>query len=548
MSRLVAVSNRVAQPKRGKTSGGLAVAIWSALQDHGGVWFGWSGETSEGDPAEPKVSRSRNIQLVTTDLKEDDFEAYYNGFGNDTLWPLLHFMLGYFKYSQSQYEAYCRVNRCFAERLVPFLAADDVVWVHDYHLIPLGGELRRAGVRQPIGFFLHVPFPNFDVIHALPCYEEILRALATYDVIGFQTERDLWSFQDCLTQPEIGGAVLRDGRVTAFGRTFRAEVFPISIDVDACQSWAAGNMDHSQVQRLAKSIGNRRLIIGVDRLDYSKGLELRFRAFENLLLTDPELRRHVSLLQIAPPTRTGVRTYDQIREKLEQASGNINGRFADIDWIPIRYLSRLYDRQILMSLFRMARVGLVTPIRDGMNLVAKEYVASQDPEDPGMLVLSNLAGAARELDAAVLVNPYDKGGMSDGIRRAIEMPLEERRARYAEHDRRPQEKRHPLLAEEFRLGPGSRGRGPEPLDDSVRLASPTCLNGFESESPCACSESGFVTMAGIRRIVFSSIYSANMSSGFQFVPRSRWGCQYPATIFSLLKRRGKSNSSSPRQR
>ena len=365
-------------------------------------------------------------------MNEEDFEEYYNGFGNDTLWPLLHFMLGYLKYDQLQYDAYCRVNTLFAERLVPFLTPDDVVWIHDYHLIPLGKELRKRGVTQPIGFFLHVPFPNFDVIHALPCYREILEALAGYDVVGFQTDRDLASFQDCLKQPEIGGAVLDDGRVEAFGRTFRAEVFPISIDVDGCQSLASENMEHSQVRRLAKSVGDRRLIIGVDRLDYSKGLELRFRAFENLLMNNLELRGRVSLLQIAPPTRTGVRTYDRIRENLEQASGNINGRFADIDWVPIRYLNKLYDRPVLMSLYRLASVGLVTPIRDGMNLVAKEYVASQDPEDPGILVLSELAGAARELSAAVLVNPYDKDGVADGIRKAIEMPAEERRERYAD--------------------------------------------------------------------------------------------------------------------
>ncbi len=341
-------------------------------------------------------------------------------------------MLGYFKYSRSQYNAYCRVNEFFARRLYPLLTDDDVIWVHDYHLIPLGSELRRAGVELPIGFFLHVPFPNSDVMRALPCYEAILRGLSLYDVVGFQTERDLWAFQDCLTQPEIGGAVLRDGRVSVFGRTFRAEVFPIGIDVDHCAALARDNMAHTQVKRLAKSIGDRHLIIGVDRLDYSKGLELRFRAFEELLSNYPTVRGTVSYLQIAPPTRAGVRTYDDIRAKLEQAAGNVNGRFADIDWVPIRYLNRGYDREVLMSLYRLASVGLVTPIRDGMNLVAKEYVASQDPEDPGMLVLSTLAGASSELGAAVLVNPYDRNGVADGIQRALEMPLAERRERHAE--------------------------------------------------------------------------------------------------------------------
>jgi len=432
VTRLVAVSNRVAQPKRGKASGGLAVGIWSALQKHGGVWFGWSGRTADAEPGEPKVTSAGKVKFVMTDLNAREFELYYNGFSNDTLWPLFHFMLGYFKYSRSQYNAYCRVNEFFARKLYSLLEDDDLIWVHDYHLIPLGGELRRAGVNSPIGFFLHVPFPSFDVMRALPCYEAILRGLSLYDVVGFQTERDLWAFQDCLTQPEIGGAVLRDGRVSAFGRTFRAEVFPIGIDVDDCAALARENLSQLKVRRLAESVGDRKLIIGVDRLDYSKGLELRFRAFEKLLSNYPTTRGKVSFLQIAPPTRAGVRTYDDIRANLEQVSGNVNGRFADIDWVPIRYLNQGYDRRVLMSLFRLAAVGLVTPIRDGMNLVAKEYLASQDPEDPGMLVLSTLAGAASELSAAVLVNPYDMNGVADGIQRAIEMPLSERRERYEE--------------------------------------------------------------------------------------------------------------------
>lgn len=432
MSRLIVVSNRVAQPKRGGASaGGLAVGVSSALSEHGGIWFGWSGKTSNTEPGELKVVRSGKIRYVTTDLNEQDFDGYYNGFSNDTLWPLLHFMLGFFKFSRAQYEAYRRVNEFFARKLMGLIEPGDIVWIHDFHLIPLGEELKRAGVEQPIGFFLHVPFPNFDVMRTLPCYRQILTCLSRYDVVGFQTHRDLWSFEDCLIQPEIGGSFHPDGRVSAFGRTFRAGAFPIGIDVDECESLASANMGHAQVRRLAKSVGERDLIIGVDRLDYSKGLELRFRAFETLLASYPTTRGRVSLMQIAPPTRSGVRTYDEIRANLEQAAGNINGRFADIDWVPIRYLNRNYDRRILMSLFRLARVGLVTPIRDGMNLVSKEYVASQDEEDPGVLVLSTLAGAAWELSSAVLVNPYDRRAVADAIQTAIEMPLEERRERHA---------------------------------------------------------------------------------------------------------------------
>lgn len=430
MSRLVAVSNRVAIPKIGKSAGGLAVGVLAALQERGGVWFGWSGKTTDGEPGEPKVTPSGNIEFITVDLNKKDFDAYYTGFSNNSLWPLLHFLLGYFSFDRAQYSGYCRVNEFFARKLVSILQPNDVVWVHDYHLFPLGAELRRAGVSQPIGFFLHVPFPNFDILRSLPCYMHILRSLASYDVVGFQTERDLWSFYDCLTQPEVGGGVTKDGRVTVFGRKLKAGVFPIGIDVEECEKVAAANWDNPQVRRLAESLRDRKLVVGVDRLDYSKGLELRFRGFESLLENYPATRGNVVFLQIAPPTRTGVRAYDTIRRDLERAAGNINGRFAEVDWVPIRYLNRGYGREVLMSILRLGAVGLVTPVRDGMNLVAKEYVASQDPEDPGVPVLSSLCGAAKELTEAVLVNPYDEREVADGIATAIEMPLKERQRRH----------------------------------------------------------------------------------------------------------------------
>ncbi len=430
MTRLVAVSNRVAIPKTGKSAGGLAVGVLAALEQEGGIWFGWSGQTTEAEPGEPHIRQHGAIEYATIDINEHDYDGYYNGFSNNTLWPLLHLLLGFFKYSRADYSAYCRVNELFARRLKPLLRSEDLIWVHDYHLFPLGAELRRVGVRQPIGFFLHVPFPPFDILRSLPSYEHLLRALASYDVIGFQTERDLWSFHECITQPEIGGTVLGDGFVNVFDRVFMAGVFPIGIDADTCRSVAEANVEHPQVRRLSDSVRERKLIIGVDRLDYSKGLELRFRAFESLLKNYPSTTGRVTFMQIAPPTRTGVRAYNEIREDLERAAGNINGRYAEMDWVPIRYLNRGYDRDVLMALMRISRVGLVTSIRDGMNLVAKEYVASQDPEDPGVLVLSTLCGAASELRDAVLVNPYDQEGVAEGLQTAIEMPLEERRERF----------------------------------------------------------------------------------------------------------------------
>ncbi len=431
MTRVVNVSNRVPLPREGnKSAGGLAVGVLAALQADGGMWFGWSGKTTATEPGDPKIVRSGRIAYATIDLNDREFEAYYNGFSNNSLWPLCHYLLGFFSFSRPHYQAYCRVNELFARKLVPLLQPDDIIWVHDYHLIPLAAELRRAGVGNPIGFFLHVPFPSYEVLRVLPPFEHMLRSLAAYDVVGFQTDNDRRSFVEGITQPDIAGEVIDSRLIRAYGRTFLADTFPIGVDVDACRSMAAEHGDHAQVERLRTSIDDRRLLIGVDRLDYSKGLTLRFQGYERLLSKYPSNRGRVTFMQIAPPTRTGVRAYDDIREELERTAGHINGSYAELDWVPIRYLNQGYRRDVLMAVFRLARMGLVTPIRDGMNLVAKEYVAAQDPEDPGALVLSMLAGAAKEMDGAVLVNPYDEEGMADGMQRALEMSLAERKARY----------------------------------------------------------------------------------------------------------------------
>lgn len=432
MSRLVAVSNRVAEPKRGKAAGGLAVGVLAALRRHGGIWFGSSGKTSKREDGEVKTTSSGNVEYATVDIIESDYDGYYNGFSNNTLWPLFHSLLGFFSYSRGQYDAYRRVNEFFARRLVGLLEPDDLIWIHDYHLLPLALELRKLGVRHPIGFFLHVPFPAFDVLRALPCHEAILRALAGYDIVGLQTHRDLRALHDCVTHPDIGGTTGAEGTVEVFGRRFVADAFPIGIDVDECRQLADKNLEHSRVIKLARNLRERKLIVGVDRLDYSKGLVLRFRAVESLLTNYPAMQGQIVFMQIAPPTRSGVRAYQEIRQELEQVAGNINGRYTDIDYVPIRYLNQSHDRGVLMGVMRIARVGLVTPIRDGMNLVAKEYLASQNPDDPGALVLSRLCGAAEELDAAVLINPYDRRGVADGIASAIEMPLAERRERHSQ--------------------------------------------------------------------------------------------------------------------
>lgn len=429
MSRLVNVSNRV--PMKGNSSpGGLVVGVLSAMRSSGGLWFGWNGETVPGEPGEAEITIREGITYATFPLPQQLYDRHYSGFANGTLWPLFHYFLAGFRYEDHEYAAYREANVMFARKLLEHLRPSDRIWVHDYQLIPLGEELRALGVRQRIGFFLHVPFPHFEVLRALPKFAEIVRALLAYDLVGFQTEADRASFLDAVRLIHGAGALRCDSPASASAPTVRTSVFPIGVDVKAIEQSAARAVATGAVQRTVQSLLGRRLIMGADRLDPSKGLLERFRAYQHFLEDYPEQRGQVTYLQVAPLGRQSVRAYAQIRDALEQSSGRTNGRFADADWTPVRYLNRNYPHATLMGFLRAARVCLVTPLRDGMNLVAKEFVAAQNPDDPGVLVLSNMAGAARELTEALLVNPYDTKGIARAIHSALVMPLSERRARH----------------------------------------------------------------------------------------------------------------------
>ncbi len=430
MSRLVVVSNRVAVPDDGPArAGGLAVALREALQENGGVWFGWSGKSVARPAEEPAITEAPPVTYATLDLSRRDHQEYYNGFANRTLWPLLHYRLDLAEFNRQDYAGYLRVNTHFAEKLRPLIRPSDDIWVHDYHLIPFASELRRLGVDNRMGFFLHTPFPAMEVFLALPSHERLARSLCAYDVVGFQTVNDLRAFQDYIVH-EQRGEILGDGMLRVFGRTLRAEVYPIGIEVETMQRTAAHAMQESHLRRLVKHMGERQLMIGVDRLDYSKGIPERFRSFERFLQKFPANQGRVSLMQIAPVSRGEVPEYKNIRAELESLAGHINGVYGELDWMPIRYLNKGFPRDTLTGFYRVCRVGVVTPLRDGMNLVAKEYVASQNPHEPGVLVLSRFAGAARELDAALLVNPFDHENVADALNRALTMSLEERRERW----------------------------------------------------------------------------------------------------------------------
>lgn len=431
MSRLVVVSNRVAaaKPSRSGAEGGLAVGLRAALRERGGVWFGWSGKTLDRDYDAPNLTTSGKVTYATIDLTQRDYDDYYVGFANSTLWPLFHYRLDLTEFAQKTWAGYQRVNALFAHRLHPLLETSDTIWVHDYHFLLLGELLRNTGCRQKIGFFLHIPWPAHPVFVTLPMHQEIVKALCAYDLLGFQTDDDLASFQTYIRR-EVGGEVGEDGTIKAFGRVLRAESFPIGIDTEAFAKMAEESEHSKQVERLRKSLIGRDLIIGVDRLDYSKGLINRVEAFEHLLTAYPENRGHVVFLQINPPSRADVADYVEIRRELEGTAGRVNGAFAEYDWVPIRYLNKSFSRRVLSGFYRSSRVGLVTPLRDGMNLVSKEFVAAQSAEDPGVLVLSRFAGAARELDGALIVNPYDTEGVAERIQEALTMPLGARKDRW----------------------------------------------------------------------------------------------------------------------
>ena len=433
MSRLVVVSNRVPAPGQ-PPQGGLAVAVQAAMRERGGIWMGWSGGSSGEDVPGPLHLREDGpITYALTDLSERDLAEYYQGLANSVLWPLCHYRLGLTDFSRRDAAGYVRVNRLFAERLLPLLRPDDLIWIHDYHLMPLAAELRLLGVRNRIGFFMHIPWPAPDVYLTLPVAEDLLRALTACDLLGFQTEVDAENFSLCLRRGGIARAVPgEDGLHMAGARRFWTGAFPISIDAEGFARTARHAVGNPAMRRFHASLSGRLLVVGVDRLDYSKGLPQRLAAYRRFLEAEPGWLGRVTYLQVTPQSRAEVAEYAALRHEVAELAGSINGRLGRLDWVPVRYVNRAFSQQVLAALYRMARAALVTPMRDGMNLVAKEYVAAQDPGDPGVLVLSRFAGAAAELGGgALLVNPYDEDMLAQSIARALSMPLEERLARHA---------------------------------------------------------------------------------------------------------------------
>jgi trehalose 6-phosphate synthase len=430
LAQLVIVSNRVAIPEKNAKphAGGLEVAVNAALKHKSGIWFGWSGKVTTRTTIATQEVVHDKVTYITLDLSKEDHQEYYNGFANRVLWPILHYRVDLAEFSRRDLSGYLRVNDHFARELHNVLGPEDVVWVHDYHLMPLAKALRERGHKNRIGFFLHIPCPPPEMLTALPHHERLIPSLCEYDLVGFQTGDDAFNFSRYLTRE--CGLHSYDFNFTVGERTMRIDVFPVGIETTAFASLAQRSERLPFVQHVLESLAGRALIIGVDRLDYSKGIAHRLSAFERFLQTQPDWRGKVTYLQIAPKSRTEIPEYADMGQAIGAAAGRINGAYGEADWTPIRYVNRAYSRATLAGLYRGARAGLVTPLRDGMNLVAKEYVAAQNPTDPGVLILSRFAGAAHECKAALLVNPYDPDSVAVAIGQALSMPLAERQERH----------------------------------------------------------------------------------------------------------------------
>ena len=432
MGRLVVVSNRVpaltADAAEIEAEGGLVTALRTALERQTGLWFGWSGKTAPKTAGKtPRRVRAGPIELATMDLSEDDHRLYYNGFANRTLWPLLHSFPERVVVQRETYRAYRRVNTQFAEALCTLLEPEDLVWVHDFHLIPLGEELANAGWRGKTGLFLHVPFPSANIFGIVPWSRSILESLLYYDVVGVQATRSLRDLRDTLQQ-DLQGSVVGDSFIYS-GRQVRLGAYPVGIDPEAFRNWAVEAGSVSGAGRVQRLPSGQKTVLGVDRLDYTKGVPHRLRAFESLLRHYPSVRGRVSLVQVSSPSRTQVPEYLEEKRQVERLVGEINGQYSGRDWIPIRYLYRSYSQRDIAQLYRDVDVCLVTPLRDGMNLVAKEFVASQT-DDPGVLVLSKFTGAAESLQDALVVNPYDTDGTARAIHEGLTMGKAARQQRW----------------------------------------------------------------------------------------------------------------------
>ncbi len=442
-TRLVAVSNRLpvalSQEKEEwriePGSGGLVTALAPVLRNRGGLWIGWAGGSAEDQVVRrllKDASSQAGYHLHPVALSAEEVAGYYHGFSNEIIWPLFHDLQTRCNFKPEYWYAYLSVNEKFAKVTGENTSSEDYIWVHDYHLMHLAQMLKESGLKRRTGFFLHIPFPPLDIFMKLPWRAHILRAILEYDLIGFQTLRDRRHFVQCVKTmwPSMqfsGRGVLLKTRIG--DREVRVGTFPISIDFDSFQQAASSREVSDCAWFLHEKLPERQVILGVDRLDYTKGIPERLEAYRAALRRYPEMREATSLVQVAVPSRTKVSEYQNLKGEIERLVGEINGEFTTSGWVPIHYLYRSLSRMELLAYYRLAEIALVTPLKDGMNLVAKEYCAC-NIEGNGVLILSEFAGAAAQLKrGAIMVNPYDVEGVSEALNQAFHMDIKQRRGR-----------------------------------------------------------------------------------------------------------------------
>jgi len=443
--RLVIVSNRlpVSIEQDGEnwslraSSGGLVTALAPVLRDRGGLWIGWPGTMEEHGLEEPLAegTRSAGYDLVPVTLNKEERDKFYYGFSNEIIWPLFHDLQGLCNFDPEYWGAYEEVNRKYAQVVADHTKKGDYLWIHDYHLMNLARELRDLGSEAPTGFFLHIPFPPLDIFMKLPWRFEVLRGLLEYDLIGVQTLRDRRNFIQCVR------AIIKDVEVRGRGqivtvnlghRDVRVGAFPISMDYEAFAEQAVSKETADRAWYIHEDLPRRHIVLGVDRLDYTKGIPYKLEAFRNLLTRYPDLREKITLVQVVVPSREDIPGYHNLKMEIDRLVGEINGIFTASGWVPIIYIYRHLDRPELLAYYRTSEIALVTPLKDGMNLVAKEYCACS-VEEECVLILSEFAGAAAQLQkGALLVNPYDIESVADAVYRAFTMEKTERRARMAQ--------------------------------------------------------------------------------------------------------------------
>jgi trehalose 6-phosphate synthase/phosphatase len=415
-------------------TGGLVTALAPIMNKNRGLWIGWPGSAENIPYASllDQFSRDYFYELKPVLLNQDELEKYYYGFANETIWPLFHDLLSYCKFSKEDWLTYKSVNRKFAETIAASARPDDFIWIHDYHLILVGYYLKQMDANHRLAYFLHIPFPAYDLFRRLPWRNELIKGLMAYDLLGFQTLRDRRNFVHCVRSVFPGVRIEIRRRYTLIDngeKTIKAGNFPISIDFNEFNDMAKTKEIADEAWYFHEKFNSKRLILGVDRLDYTKGIPERLLAFERALEKYPELHEEISLFQLLIPSRTPVPEYQHLKEQLDTLVGRINGRFSSPGWTPIHYMFRTLDRKKLIGVYRACEIALITPLRDGMNLVAKEYCASS-VDNEGVLILSEFAGAADQLKGgAIIANPYDVERMADVIYQAFKMPPEERKAR-----------------------------------------------------------------------------------------------------------------------